>query len=164
MKAVFRTPTDHDARALAEALALHGRARFSGFAEVVDASAAAWSPAAGGAYELAPLDPADAAALHDAFAPLGRAPRDLQLVRHRAGHEGLPPVQEVGFVLDLSPDWPSGDGGLLLFVDEHGRVEGWRPEAGALTLYDAARPPLLTMVAPHASRARLAVAGSLHPR
>jgi hypothetical protein len=82
------------------------------------------------------------------------------VVRHGAGGRGLPPLDGTGwgFTLDLNRGWRSSWGGLLLFVEADGTAKGWRPEAGALTLYDLARPPLLTAVVPGAP-ARLSVVG-----
>ena len=120
------------------------------------ASRAAWSRLDGEGFslEIAPLDDAALAAA------LGAS--DLRLVRHGVGDHGLPPVVEgrIGFVLDLNAGWPSQHGGLLIFADGD-RVRGWRPEPGALTLFDTARPPILSGVSPGARAPRLAVMGSL---
>ncbi|HEX8570778.1 MAG TPA: hypothetical protein VF699_12780 [Caulobacteraceae bacterium] len=159
----FRALTEAEARALAEDLVLQGRARRLGFVApgaAVDLARADWTPAADGTYEIAALPPVAEAALRDALARLGDA-LDLRLVRHGPRGAGLPPAKGVGFTVDLSRDWRSSDGGLLLFVDEEGRAEGWRPEPGALTLYDAARPPLLTMVVPGVAKPRVALFGRL---
>lgn len=81
------------------------------------------------------------------------------LIRHGPGDHGLPAVEgPIGFVLDLSDGWRSWSGGLLLFTDGDS-VRGWRPERGAVTLFDTARPPLLTLLGPGAGE-RLAVVGS----
>jgi hypothetical protein len=113
--------------------------------------------------ELRPLtDRSFAGALDDALRALGLdgLVGEATVVRHAAGGRGLPPAPGggFGFVLDLNAAWRSGWGGLLLFVDEHGRAHGWRPEAGAITVYDPARPPLLTAVTAGAPP-RLSVVG-----
>ncbi len=83
-----------------------------------------------------------------------------RFVRHRAGDFGLPPTEAgTSFLLDLNADWPSRRGGLLLFQDGD-RVAGFRPQAGAVTLFDGARAPLLTLVAPGAPD-RYAIIGRL---
>ncbi|ATQ41634.1 hypothetical protein [Caulobacter mirabilis] len=83
-----------------------------------------------------------------------------RLVRHRAGDFGLPPTEAgTTFLLDLNDDWPSPRGGLLLFQDGD-QVAGFRPQAGAVTLFDGARTPLLTLVAPGAPD-RYAIIGRL---
>lgn len=85
----------------------------------------------------------------------------LMAICHGSGDHGLPPLMgATAFVLDLNADWGSQQGGLLLFGD-NGRVEGWRPEPGALTLFDPARPPLLTAVTPGAPGPRLCLVGTL---
>ena len=158
-----------DARALRDALAAHGRVRVPGFAAPDAASVerisrdVRWRRLADAerALEQAPLDPCLAAPLQAALAPLAPALRHVRLVRHGAGAFGLPPMDGLAFTLDLTLGWTSDDGGLLLFVDADGRVEGWRPEAGALTLYDSARPPVLSMLPPTVRRARLAIFGGL---
>jgi len=87
---------------------------------------------------------------------------DLRFVRHGAGDHGLPPIAEarIGFVLDLNPDWPSQHGGLLMVADGE-RVRGWRPERGALTLFDLSRPLILSVVSRDARTPRVAVLGRL---
>lgn len=85
----------------------------------------------------------------------------LSAICHGSGDHGLPPsTGGSAFILDLNADWGSQHGGLLLFAD-NGRLEGWRPEPGAVTLFDAARPPLLTAVTPGAPSPRLALLGTL---
>ncbi len=106
------------------------------------------------------------AALTRALRPLGFAPAAPPvLMRHRAGQFGAPdaPAEDAAFLVDLNAGWRSEWGGLVLFVGEHGRAQGWRPEAGALTLYDALRPPLVTMVSSTAPEPRLAFFGRLKP-
>lgn len=52
-----------------------------------------------------------------------------------------------GFLLDLDPpEWRSEWGGLLLFQDVDGRVQGYRPVPGALTLFSARARPLISLV------------------
>lgn len=102
-----------------------------------------------------PLIDALSAAL--AEAGLGR-PGGVWALRHGPGAHGLPTAAGTGFLLDLT-DGRSQDGGLLLFGEE--RVEGWRPQAGALTVFSADHPPVLTLVAPDARAPRLSVFGTL---
>ena len=103
-------------------------------------------------YETAPAPAAAAAAFTAGLAMLGLtltgAPK---LIRHRPGGHGAPAAQGgVACLLDLVDGWASQDGGLLLLTEPEGSVHGWRPEAGALTLYLEGRTPLLTMLAPTA--------------
>lgn len=70
--------------------------------------------------------------------------------------EGLP--QGPAFILDLE-DRGSADGGLLLRSDGEDRVTGWRPEAGALTVFRDT-DVVLSPVTPGVSR-RLAITGLL---
>ena len=131
-------------------------------AELVEAaeSAEGWRRSAGPhhAMETAPPPPAAVAAFKAALARLGLKVRGTPaFVRHRPGRYGAPAADRVGCLLDLAADWPSEDGGLLLIAEPEGSVRGWRPEAGALTLYAADRAPLLTMVSPAASRPRYAM-------
>jgi hypothetical protein len=122
---------------------------------VAAAGQATWSPRSGEGFHL-DTAPLTAAGLR---AQLGEA--DLLFVRHAAGQYGLPPLEGegVGVILDLNSAWPSQHGGLLLF-DQTDHLEGRRPEPGALTLFDTARPPLLTLVTPNAAP-RLALYGRL---
>ena len=117
--------------------------------------------------ELKPLDDAAfAEALARSLQPFGFAPAAApSLLRHNPGQFGTPPApsEEACFLIDLNPEWRSEWGGLALFVGEHGRAQGWRPQAGALLLYDAVRPLLLTMVSPGAPTPRLALFGRLRP-
>ena len=109
-------------------------------------------------YETAAPPPAAAEAYAAALRRLGLTVRpEPSLVRHGAGAYGAPPAAGVGCLLDLSGDWRSEDGGLLLIIEPEGSLHGWRPEAGALTLYVAGRAPLLTMVSPGAPEPRYAL-------
>lgn len=89
--------------------------------------------------------------------------RALRWLRHPPGARGLPAFEGAGFVLDLNADWRSEWGGLLLFVEPSGRVEGWRPEPGGLTLFQGHAPPVLTQVTPAALAHRLALIGEFAP-
>lgn len=118
------------------------------------AEAATWSRLDGDGFslEIAPLDDP---ALAEALGASG-----LRFIRHAVGDHGLPPIagKGVGGLLDLNADWPSQHGGLLM-VTEAGRLKGWRPEQGALTLFDLSRAPVLSMVG--RGGPRLAVFGLL---
>ncbi len=84
----------------------------------------------------------------------------LTLVRHRPGDRGLPTTGEnaaVRFAIDLTDSPRILDGGVLMFVDDTGRVQGWRAEAGALTIWTGADPEL-TELAPGAPE-RLTLVG-----
>lgn len=71
----------------------------------------------------------------------------------------LPQEAEGGFVLDLVPaGWRSAWGGLLLFQQDDGRLHGYRPQPGALTLFLARSQPLISFVVAGAP-ARTAVLG-----
>lgn len=126
-------------------------------AEVAGA-AVTWIPE--GDHERAVLSsPPLASAIAEALKGLGLpAPTSLRLLRHGPLARGLPAVSGLVFLLDLT-DGRSQDGGLLLFGEE--RVEGWHPEAGALTVFDGSRPPLLTLVTATAKAPRLSVFGTL---
>lgn len=120
------------------------------------AASATWTTRSGPGYSLdmAPLETPGIAA--------GLGASNLQLIRHAPGHYGLPPVEAggVGLVLDLNEDWPSHHGGLVM-IEDGGQLRGWRPQAGALMMFPASRPPLLTMVTPSALTPRLALLGCL---
>ncbi|MDP2261423.1 MAG: hypothetical protein Q8J89_17075 [Caulobacter sp.] len=120
------------------------------------AASAHWTPQAGEdhALDTAPLT------APDLMAALGAT--SLRLIRHAPGQWGLPPAEagRIGLVLDLISDWPSAHGGLLLVQDGE-PLRGWRPEPGALTLFDRSRPPTLSLVTPAARTPRLAVLGVL---
>ncbi|HYE47560.1 MAG TPA: hypothetical protein VEA44_17475 [Caulobacter sp.] len=61
----------------------------------------------------------------------------------------LPGGAKGGFLLDLDPPaWRSEWGGLLLFQDPGGRVHGYRPVPGALTLFPAPAAPLISLISP----------------
>ena len=126
------------------------------------ARAAAWTglEAEGLRCWTAPLDDeALVAAVTAALAEAGLAPpTDLSLIRHAGEDHGLPKGPGIGFLLDLA-DGRSGQGGLVMTGDDP--MRGWRPEAGVLTLFDGARPPLLTTVTPGAATPRLAVFGHI---
>lgn len=90
------------------------------------------------------------------FALWGRT----ELVRHRPGDHGLPFQADsapFSFTIDFSTSPRVLDGGLLLFVEERGRVKGWRAQAGALVIWDGAQPEL-TELAP-GSPGRLTLMG-----
>lgn len=120
------------------------------------AQAADWTALAGEghALETAPLADPNLAAILGAD--------ELRFMRHAPGDYGLPPAVEtgIGFVLDLTPGWASQHGGLLLFA-QGDRVRGWRPEQGALTLFELRRPLILSVVGPEARGPRVAVLGRL---
>lgn len=148
---------------LRASLAGHGWARAAGAvpASVCDglreaAASAAWTSLTGEDFDL------DAAPLHDPKLLEALSASDLKLIRHRGGQYGLPlaDIDRVGFILDLSPDWHSEYGGLLMFEDGD-RLRGWRPEPGALTLFDLSRPLVLSLVTTAAPAPRLAVLGRL---
>lgn len=102
-----------------------------------------------------PLADAVAAALaREGFGP----PATIRLLRHGSLARGLPKAEGLVFMLDLT-DGRSQDGGLLLFGED--RVDGWRPEAGALTVFDGSRPPLMTLVTATAKSPRISVFGTL---
>lgn len=87
------------------------------------------------------------------------------LVRHEPGDHGVPPLPSDGrgFVIDLVDLPRAEDGGLMLFVDAEGRASGRRAEAGALALFDAAAPPLRTLLSPRAPGPLLSVVGTFAP-
>ena len=124
-------------------------------------AAAGWRRSIGAhhALETARLPPDAAAAFKAALARLGLKVRGAPaFVRHGPGGYDAPAAEGgVGCLLDLAAGWPSQHGGLLLIIEPEGSVHGWRPEAGALTLYAAERAPLLSMVAPGAPRPRHAL-------
>jgi hypothetical protein len=131
-------------------------------AEVCDdllaaAAMADWSSLAGDGYAL------DIASLGAPALMTALGASDLRLIRHDHGQLGLPPADRgrIGFILDLNTGWPSEHGGLLMFQDGD-RLRGWRPERGALTLFDLSRPLILSVVTPAARAPRLAVLGRLH--
>jgi len=65
----------------------------------------------------------------------------------------LPDGARAGFLLDLeAPDWRSEWGGLLLFRADHGRVSGYRPIPGALTLFEASTAPFISLATMEAPR------------
>lgn len=98
-----------------------------------------------------------AGAIIAALADVGLTPpASITLLRWSADDHGLPAGQGIGFLLDLT-DGRLVDGGLLLSGGEP--MTGWRPEAGGMALFDASRPPLLTVMAPHAVTPRVAVLG-----
>lgn len=102
-------------------------------------------------------DKALATAIAGALSAMGlSAPSSLTLLRCAPDDHGLPAGEGIGFLLDLT-DGRVIDGGLVM--DRREPMTGWRPEAGALILFDAARPPLLTVMAPHAPGFRVAVLG-----
>jgi hypothetical protein len=162
-----------EASALAARLTASGRARLPDFAsraaEGLDdrLSRLAWTRLKDEHRDLdhAPLsDPDLAGSLAAAVGALGvGTPEAMRALRHEAGQFGLPPLEgaRAGFLLDLASGWRSDFGGLLLFLDAGGRAEGWRPEPGALVLFDANRPPVLTMVAKSAPGPRLSLFGTL---
>ena len=82
-------------------------------------------------------------------------------LRHGPGRYGLPDNADgqTRWMLDFNEGWRSAWGGLLLFVDDGARAEGWRPEAGSLTVFAPEAPPVLTLVAPWAGQSRLALTG-----
>jgi hypothetical protein len=89
----------------------------------------------------------------------------LTLVRHRPGDRGLPAGGEnaaVRFAIDLTDSPRTLSGGVLMFVDDAGRVQGWRAEASALTVWAGADPEL-TELAPGAPE-RLTLVGQANPR
>lgn len=101
-----------------------------------------------------------ARAVAAAFGPVGH-------IQHRVSRLGpgeglaavLPPGAAGGFVLDLDPpQWRSEWGGLLLFQEGEGRVRGYRPTPGALTLFQAGLEPLISLVMLRAP-ARVALRG-----
>jgi hypothetical protein len=59
-----------------------------------------------------------------------------------------------GFLIDLDPpEWRSQWGGLLLFAESgDGRLHGFRPVPGALTLFDARARPSISLIVPQAPR------------
>lgn len=120
------------------------------------AASAKWTTRSGPGHSLdmAPLEAPDIAA--------GLGASTLQLIRHAPGQYGLPPVGAAGpgLLLDLNEDWPSHHGGLVM-IEDGGQLRGWRPQAGALMMFQASRPPLLTMVTPSALTPRLALFGCL---
>lgn len=142
-----------------------GRVRLKGLldadlCEALRAAPAEWRGESGPGrrYEVAPLAAELAARVRAAFAEAGlAAPAELRLMRHATGDHGLPPGAVL--VLDLEPAWRSADGGLLLFPEGDDRAVGWRPEAGAVTLFDADAPPVLSLVAPCAPNPRRALVG-----
>lgn len=89
----------------------------------------------------------------------------LTLIRHQPGDRGLPAgsgAAVVRFAIDLTDSPRTLDGGVLMFVDEAGRVQGWRAEAGALTVWDGPDPEL-TELAPGAPE-RLTLVGQARLR
>jgi hypothetical protein len=119
----------------------------------------AWEAAEGHARSGAPADLVAYAA--SALAAEGLRLKDPPvLLRHGPGDHGLPPLaggDGYAFAIDLTDARRTLDGGLLLFVDGDGRAEGWRAEAGALTLWRGA-DPVLTEMAPGAPQ-RLTLVG-----
>lgn len=89
----------------------------------------------------------------------------LTLIRHRPGDRGLPAGSGAAafrFTIDLTDSPRTLDGGVLMFVDDAGRVQGWRAEAGALTVW-VGPDPELTELAPGAPE-RLTLIGQANPR
>jgi len=71
----------------------------------------------------------------------------------------LPGTARGGFLLDLGPSgWRSEWGGLLLFQGAEGRVQGYRPVPGALTLFPASAAPMISLIAPQ-GRDRASILG-----
>jgi hypothetical protein len=124
------------------------------------AAEAGWRAVSGAdhAFDTAAAASPAAAAFRAALARIGLDAKAPVMVRHPPGAYGAPaPGQGIGCLLDLNEEWASQDGGLLLLVEPEGSVHGWRPAAGALTLYTAARTPLLSMVSTAARQARCAL-------
>lgn len=89
----------------------------------------------------------------------------LTLIRHRPGDRGLPAGSGAAtfrFAIDLTDSPRILDGGILMFVDDAGRVQGWRAEAGALTVWDGPDPEL-TELSPGAPE-RLTLVGQANLR
>ncbi len=100
--------------------------------------------------------------LAEALAQIGLEAGALRLVRHQSGGFGLPAAEgPLAFAIDLNSDWRSDWGGLLLFAGARGPLSGWRPEPGALTVFDAAGGAALSLIAPEAVEPRLMLFGPL---
>ncbi len=69
-------------------------------------------------------------------------------------------VRRVAYVLNLSPNWRADWGGLLLFRNEQGQIiDTFVPEFNTLNLFSVPQPHSVSMVAPFAGEARLAITG-----
>lgn len=164
-----RIDEDASAHDWRDALASHGRARLSLPLQPDDLLAPSdgdgWRErrAEHAWFDQAAVDEDQARRIEDVFAASSLTLAEAPLwMRHDAGRFGAPAFAgPLGFVLDVNAGWRASWGGLLLFGDEDGRLEGWRPERGALTLFDVTRPPVLTLVTPLAGAARLALVGDL---
>ena len=163
----FPARTSADRETLHAQLSAAGRARLGGFAAPelsgrLQGGDETWTEVAGERVraETAPIPVAVREALQAALADVGFAlTSEPCLIRHAPGCFGLPETSgSFGFVLDLTREWWPIWGGLLLFSGGAERVEGWRPEAGALTLWRGT-PPVLSMVS-WGAPARLAVFGT----
>lgn len=95
---------------------------------------------------------ADTTQLRDAIPARWSPEGEIQLGRLELGPgEGLcpvlPPRAKAGLILDLDPPgWRSEWGGLLLFQGGEGRLSGYRPVPGALTVFAAETAPLISLV------------------
>jgi hypothetical protein len=124
-----------------------GPVRREGFLDARATAALLEEPAA---LDIAPV----LAVAADFFGPLNNPQtRVLTLAAGDAVAALLPENAQAGFLLDLDPsDWRSEWGGLLLFHENAGRVHGFRPVTGALTLFSATDRPLISLITPQGSR------------
>ncbi|HEY0053571.1 MAG TPA: hypothetical protein VGB49_09180 [Caulobacteraceae bacterium] len=167
------TPSTEGGRDVMQGLARDGRARLDGvlspgvlgllLRDVADATLE-WRPdtTEDRWFESAALGAESRQAVREALLAVGVDADPARFLRHEPGGRGLPAMEGEArwFVLDLNADWPSEAGGLLLF-EAGDRADGWTPKPGGLTLFDTGHVPVLSLVAPSASGARLAVWGRL---
>lgn len=111
----------------------------------------------------------------DAFIKLGRSLTgdsainfaDCQLTRYRPGHfltrhddsiEGK--NRSAAYVLNLTDNWSADFGGVLHLLDSEGDVRaGLTPQFNRLTVFKVPQPHAVSVVAPFAPGARLAITG-----
>jgi len=97
---------------------------------------------------------------------------DAQVTRYRPGHfltqhddEVAGKHRSLAFVLNLTPQWRTDWGGVLLFHGPEGRVEGgYAPRFNALNLFKVPQAHSVSLVAPFAAQSRLSITGWVRRR
>ena len=97
---------------------------------------------------------------------------DAQATRYRAGHFLNAHTDDVAgknrlfaYVLNLTPDWRTDWGGLLLFHDADGHIaEGYVPRFNALNLFSVPQTHSVSQVAGFVTASRLSITGWVRAR
>lgn len=69
--------------------------------------------------------------------------------------------RRAAYVLGLTPQWRAEWGGLLLFHDPDGRIDGMVPSFNRLNLFAVPQPHSVSLVTPSAAHSRYAITGWL---